>query len=1841
MAKLANRAKMGTSTTGTGTITLGTAKAGFLSFADAGISDGDVVRYVIEDGDAFEIGTGTYTASGTTLSRTVSESSNSDAAIDLSGNDEVSIFIAATKDDFVNANEGGTFSGDVTFTGDLTGDLTGTADKADQVYVQATATDAEHKILSYRGTASNNYRDVYYDPEVTYNPITATVRAGGFTIKDEGSLKIESNDESFATSLHATVPTADRDIYLQDADGTLAFDDEATQSAKGLMSSADKTKLDGIEASATADQTGAEIKTAYEAEDDTNAFTDALKTKLDGIETSADVTDTANVTAAGAVMDSELTDEAAVKAINQGLTTTSDVTFNDVAVSGNLTVSGTTTTVNTETINLADNQIVLNSNFTGSTPTEDGGIEINRGDLANKTLVWDETNNRWTVGSETFVAGYFSGDGSNLTNVAASTVNVSESSDDNNDYNVLFGDTDGVGNVQMAPTQDNDGLTFNPYTNTLTVQRFAAADEIHHKSDEDTKISFGTNTITLTGGNVDLFKAIKGTTSNALQALVPMYYSKDSYLVFEGATNDDHELTIQVVDPTADRTITFPDATGTVALTDDLYTDSDVDTHLNTSTATTGQYLSWDGSDYDWAAVPEGYADGDVDTHLNTSTATSNQVLSWDGTDYAWVDDSDTTYSNATTTTDGLMSSTDKTKLDGVEESADVTDTDNVVAALTAGTNVTIAADGTISSTDTNTTYSNATTSTDGLMSSSDKTKLNGIEESADVTDTNNVVAALTAGTNVTIAADGTISSTDTNTTYSNATTTTDGLMSSTDKEKLDGIEESADVTDTNNVVAALTAGTNVTIAADGTISSTDTNTTYSNATQSADGLMSSTDKEKLDGIETGADVTDTDSVTAAGALMDSEVTNLAQVKAFDSSDYAAASHNHDDRYYTETEADNRFVNVTGDTMTGALYLGSADYIEGDATASSGMMISSGQDVEVNFNTNDMPNPGDAFVVTHGSSRDQVFKVDGTAGTIYANGSNKVFHDGYHPNADKWTTSRTLSLTGDVTGSVSVDGSANASIATTITDTALDDRYQKISDKEFFSITNSGTVAGTWLGSHDDITAYFDGMTIAFYQNGLAGASTTTININSLGAKTIYHANDSKLTTHYGSRALIMLQYDSDQDRFYAHDFYYSDYNSYQRFTTDITVNNSAASGVAVHGYQLLLEGYDGKFYPVTEGGSTANTNAVSTAKLKLGGLMLQYEHSTDYNANATLTRNELYVFREGSNMEYWNNRDSGWATADRPVYLVGTVQTDGSWKLDNTSYTSFLTQTLPTTDDGKIYVQIGLMGDNYDNFHLFNIHPIFIYKDGGIKTYAGYSEYAADAGKWATSRTLTLSGDASGSVSWDGSDDATLSVTVANDSHNHNHSDGSFTVNGTVQATGGANIVSTSSSPFRWQRSTLSQTGQDDNVTVHVDDSNIYFTHNNDDDGDASGFHFRRMTGGSAQNLLSFNSSEISYKGQNIFRDDYHPNADKWTTARTLSLTGEVTGSVSWDGSANASISTTLTDSPDFSTSLTVDGHTLQNSADRSGLLEIDNSLGSVTGVQFKFSNSALWSMWGDQDDFIIYDDYNSEIIMRYNENSTLEFWSNGTEALTVGEDYIEITGEIRHKGDTDTRISFPIGGDSMLFYTGGTFVASMSGGNIDIPNAIRHHNDTNTYMQFHANDSWRVVAGNTEHLEVTTSGVRVSNAFTLPTSDGSQNQVLTTDGNGNTSWATSGGGGGATVIKSTETSYASMGTFGLSYSHGQSSAPDMVYLQLLIKTPEDNWSTGDVINIYSTAEFDETDYVLNCYGNSSVIGVQYNEKSLLLRAMPMGPGGAGGSTADIMISDTDHRYRLVGVWF
>ena len=104
---VADRVKETTTTTGTGTITLAGAEPNFISFTSA-LSDGDTTYYAIVD-DAnsdFEVGLGTFTASGTTLARTtVLASSNSGSAVDLqSGTKEVFVNYPADKSVYLDNN---------------------------------------------------------------------------------------------------------------------------------------------------------------------------------------------------------------------------------------------------------------------------------------------------------------------------------------------------------------------------------------------------------------------------------------------------------------------------------------------------------------------------------------------------------------------------------------------------------------------------------------------------------------------------------------------------------------------------------------------------------------------------------------------------------------------------------------------------------------------------------------------------------------------------------------------------------------------------------------------------------------------------------------------------------------------------------------------------------------------------------------------------------------------------------------------------------------------------------------------------------------------------------------------------------------------------------------------------------------------------------------------------------------------------------------------------------------------------------------------------------------------------------------------------------------------------------------------------------------------------------------------------------------------------------------------------------------------------------------------------------------------------------------------------------
>jgi hypothetical protein len=71
-----------------------------------------------------------------------------------------------------------------------------------------------------------------------------------------------------------------------------------------------------------------------------------------------------------------------------------------VIIAGDLTVNGTTTSVNSNEVNIGDAIIVLNADETG-TPSQDAGIEVERGTATNKVLKWNETDDAWDLGGET------------------------------------------------------------------------------------------------------------------------------------------------------------------------------------------------------------------------------------------------------------------------------------------------------------------------------------------------------------------------------------------------------------------------------------------------------------------------------------------------------------------------------------------------------------------------------------------------------------------------------------------------------------------------------------------------------------------------------------------------------------------------------------------------------------------------------------------------------------------------------------------------------------------------------------------------------------------------------------------------------------------------------------------------------------------------------------------------------------------------------------------------------------------------------------------------------------------------------------------------------------------------------------------------------------------------------------------------------------------------------------------------------------------------------------------------------------------------------------------------
>ena len=442
--------------------------------------------------------------------------------------------------------------------------------------------------------------------------------------------------------------------------GTVAGRDLAT----------DGSKLDNIEANATGDQSDAEIKSAYEANSDTNVLTDALQSKLNGVATGADVT-SSNI-----IDEDTMTTNSATKIPTQQ----SVKAYVDTQVAGVVDAApGALNTLNELAAAINDDSsfaTTVNANIASKLP------------LAGGTL----TGNIVMGGAQTVDGRDLSADGTKLDGIEASA----DVTDTTNVVAALTAGTNVAISAGGTISSTDTNTTYSVGDGGLTQKNFTTADNT--KLDG---IATSANNYSLPVAAPTVLGGVKEGGDIAIDASGVMTVNDDS-----------HNHTVANVDGLQ---------TALDAKTTPGYVDTQITNLIGGAPGTLDTLNELAAAINDDAA----YA-STLTTSLATKTAkTSNQSLSTaanamtisghtitlnrgDGTtDTVTVPDNNTTYSVG----DGGLTqvnftTADNTKLDGIEASADVTDTTNVVAALTAGTNVAISAGGTISSTDTNTTYS-------------------------------------------------------------------------------------------------------------------------------------------------------------------------------------------------------------------------------------------------------------------------------------------------------------------------------------------------------------------------------------------------------------------------------------------------------------------------------------------------------------------------------------------------------------------------------------------------------------------------------------------------------------------------------------------------------------------------------------------------------------------------------------------------------------------------------------------------------------------------------------------------------------------------------------------------------------------------------------------------------------------------------------------------------------------------------------------------------------------------------------------------------------------------------
>lgn len=273
-----------------------------------------------------------------------------------------------------------------------------------------------------------------------------------------------------------------------------------------------------------------------------------------------------------------------------------------------------------------------------------------------------------------------------------------------------------------------------------------------------------------------------------------------------------------------------------------------------------------------------------------------------------------------------------------------------------------------------------------------------------------------------------------------------------------------------------------------------------------------------------------------------------------------------------------------------------------------------------------------------------------------------------------------------------------------------------------FGQVDSTSTSTVFTATVDGITELRDGV-CCYIRNDAVGSTTNfTLNVNDLGAKPVYSNMEDagRLSTGWSAAKTYLFIYNSTRISGGCWDAYYGNYvNDDYRAYVVRTGYSTLPAKFKTYRYRLLFTSADGNYYVGANASTSTNATAArtpTTEKIDPFGRIVYYGTTSAVNADSNF--NTANLFQQYAITLGYSFNNTGVALVldfPKPVYIKCAPQTDGSAIIDAENP---YVQSLPSTEDGKIYIFLGL-AYSATNVELTLEHPVYYYKDGAIRIWA------------------------------------------------------------------------------------------------------------------------------------------------------------------------------------------------------------------------------------------------------------------------------------------------------------------------------------------------------------------------------------------------------------------------------------------------------------------------------------------------------------------------------------------